>query len=231
VTDDPSNPAPPEDVDRRRFLHRISGEAVSTAGRLAGFSAAVRRSVVAAGQAAAEEIGPPADVPSDAPAETGDKPAVVEPRVLAPKPPPLASPAPLPAPTLTAEQDDLLRRLRLATFAVNDVAGSPHLTAGWFDWDGEVFRVPAGLFTAKANNVARDARVSLLVHDAASGMWLAVTGTAETIAGTAAADAALPLLAKYRPGEDPAVAWRELYPAADGAVIVVRPTRFVWRTS
>lgn len=231
MTDDPSNPAPPEDVDRRRFLHRISGEAVSTAGRLAGFSAAVRRSVVAAGQAAAEEIGPMAETPAEAAAETAaDKPAVVESQVQPPKPPPPASAAPLPAPTLTAEQDDLLRGLRSATLGVNDVAGSPHLTAGWFDWDGEVFRVPAGLFTAKANNVAHDARVSLLVEDAANGLWVAVTGVAETIAGTAAADAALPLLAKYRPGEDPAVAWRDLYPAADGAVIVVRPTRFVWRT-
>ena len=124
----------------------------------------------------------------------------------------------------------MLRRVRSATVAANDVAGPPHITAGWFDWDGEVFRLPAGLFTAKANNVARDGRVSLLVGDAETGRWVAVTGLAETIAGAAAAGEALRLLAKYRPDEDPARAWTDLYPAADGAVIVVRPTRFVWRT-
>ena len=97
MTDDPSKPAPPEDVDRRRFLHRISGEAVSTAGRLAGFSAAVRRSVVAAGQAAAEEIGPPAATPAEASAETAaEGPAVVEGRVQDPKPPAVSPPLPCP---------------------------------------------------------------------------------------------------------------------------------------
>jgi PPOX class probable F420-dependent enzyme len=236
VTDKPSDrPAPLEDVDRRRFLHRLSGDAVSTAGRLAGLSAVVRRSVVAASQAAAEEIAPTAHPPADAPTtavrEAGPAPAEADSAQVADPPPgtisepPAASPAPL-----TAEQDDLLRRMRSATLAVNDAAGAPHVTSSWFDWDGEVFRLPASLFTAKANNVARDPRVSLLIEDVETGRWVAATGMAETIAGPRVADEALPLRAKYGPGEDSAEAWSDLYPAGDGAVIVIRPTRFVWRT-
>lgn len=237
MTDEPSDqPAPAEDVDRRRFLHRLSGDAVSTAGRLAGLSAVVRRSVVAAGQATAEEIAPTAHPPADAPTtavrEAGPAPAEAGSAQVADPPPGRISepPAASPAPALTAEQDDLLRRMQSATLAVNDAAGPPHVTSSWFDWDGEVFRLPASLFNAKANNIARDPRVSLLIEDVETGRWVAATGTAETIAGPGAADEALPLCAKYRPGEDAAEAWSDLYPAGDGAVIVIRPTRFVWRT-
>lgn len=237
MTDKASDrPAPPEDVGRRRFLHRLSGEAVSTAGRLAGLSAAVRRSVVAAGQAAAEEIAPTAHRPDDAPTtavrEAGSAPVEAGSAQVADPPPGKVSdspPAASAARALTAEQDDLLRRMRSATLAVNDAAGPPHVTSSRFDWDGEVFRLPASLFTAKANNVARDPRVSLLIEDVETGRWVAATGTAETIAGPGAADEARRLRAKYWPGEDSAEAWSDLHPAADGAVIVVRPTRFVWR--
>lgn len=237
MTDEPSDrPARPEDVDRRRFLHRLSGDAVSTAGRLAGLSAAVRRSVVAAGHAAAEEIAPTAHPPADAPttgvreagparAEAGSARVADPPPGGIPEPPPAS-----PAPALTAEQDDYLRRMRSATLAVNDAAGPPHVTSSWFDWDGEVFRLPASLFTAKANNVARDPRVSLLIEDVETGRWVAATGMAETIAGPGVADESLRLRAKYGPGEDSAEASDDLYPAADRAVIVIRPTRFVWRT-
>jgi PPOX class probable F420-dependent enzyme len=223
VSDESSKPpAGPEDVDRRRFLHRLSGEAVSTAGRLAGLSAAVRRSVVAAGEAAAQEIGAPAEPPAGAARET----ATVAPRNQAAAKP--APPPPAPLPELTPDQDRLLESARSATLAVNDPAGPPHVTASWFAWDGEVFRLPAGLFTAKANHVARNPQVSLLITDPDTDGWVAVTGIAETIGGPPAADIALPLVARYRPGDDPAAAWAELYPAGDGAVILVRPTRFLW---
>jgi nitroimidazol reductase NimA-like FMN-containing flavoprotein (pyridoxamine 5'-phosphate oxidase superfamily) len=228
VSDDSSKPpAQPEDVDRRRFLHRLSGEAVSTAGRIAGFSAAVRRSVVAAGEAAAQEIGPRAEPSGDAPPPPPELPTAPARREIAVTAPPART---SPPPALTADQEALLARARSATLAVNDAAGAPHVTASWFAWDGEAFRLPAGLFTAKANHVARDPQVSLLIEEPSAGGWVAVTGIAETLAGPRAADEALLLLAKYRPGDEPAAAWAELYPAGDAAVIIVRPTRFVWRT-
>lgn len=218
----PKPPAGPEDVDRRRFLHRLSGEAVSTAGRLAGLSAAVRRSVVAAGEAAAQEIGAPAELPAEAAPEAA---GVAPPSRAAAKPLP---PPPAPLPELTPDQEALLASTRSATLSVNDPAGPPHVTASWFAWDGEAFRLPAGLFTAKANHVARDPFVSLLIDAPGEAGWVAVAGVAEMIGGPRAAEEARPLLARYRPGDDPAAAWADLYPAGDGAVILIRPTRFLW---
>ena len=74
ATADPVEPAdaaadaPPDpSTDRRAFMRQMSRDAVLTAGRLAGLSSVVRRSVVAAGVAATQGLEPPVDdvVPSD----------------------------------------------------------------------------------------------------------------------------------------------------------------------
>ena len=54
-------------TDRRAFMRQMSRDAVPTAGRLAGLSSVVRRSVVAAGVAATRDLEPPAEdaLPTD----------------------------------------------------------------------------------------------------------------------------------------------------------------------
>ncbi len=82
--------APVPGADRRAFLRQLSGDAVTTAGRFAGLSSALRRSVFVAGQTAVNGLeaiaagsGPAELAPSDpavADAQTTAPPAI-EPRV------------------------------------------------------------------------------------------------------------------------------------------------------
>lgn len=239
MTDEPTDPPAPDAADRRTFLRRLSGQAIEGAGRIGGMSQVVRRSVVAAGDAVSRELGAASDAGVDREVEPGvdPRPAASDgsldarvPAVPAPEParPVPAGPA-APSPALTPEQEEHLLAARSATLAVNDPSGHPHVTSSWFHWDGEVVRLPTGFFTARATNIARDARVSVVVERADTGAWVAITGTAELVAGPAALDAARPLLEKYRPAEDPVAAWAALGGAGDQAVVVVRPLRFTWR--
>jgi hypothetical protein len=221
---DDRTPLPPPVVhaalrnDRRAFLRRAAGEVVTGAGRLFELSTAAQRSAAAA-VAAADGLRPAAE---DAP------PALehVTAQVAAPTEAPPAPTAPPPA--LSAEQHAFISAAASAVIAVNDLGGEPHLTASWFHWDGTVFRLPTGAFSAKAANLARDPGVSLLVGDVDRG-WVAVTGRADLVLGSAAQAEARGLLEKYRPGIAPDVAWADLDQAADTAIVVVTPSRFVWR--
>lgn len=242
MTDEPTDPPAPDAADRRTFLRRLSGQAIEGAGRIGGMSQVVRRSVVAAGDAVSRELGAASDAGVDREVEPGvdPRPAASDaslgarlPAARAAKParPVPAGPAQAaaPSPALTPAQEEHLLAARSATLAVNDPSGHPHVTSSWFHWDGEVVRLPTGFFTARATNIARDARVSVVVERADTGAWVAITGTAELVAGPAALDAARPLLEKYRPAEDPVAAWAALGGAGDQAVVVVRPLRFTWR--
>jgi hypothetical protein len=210
---------PDERHDRRAFLRRASRDAVAGAGRLAGLSAAVGRSLSAAATAAAGELQQ--QVRAGAPAP--DQPLPAETLDAASN----RAPAPV-APTLSPEQEAFLSEYRSAAIAVNDLGGAPSLTSSWFHWDGAVFRLPARMFGAKAANVARDPRVSLMIERSDPAAWVIVTGDATIVAGPDALTEARGLLAKYQPGIDPAVAWAEMDTAGDLAVIVVRPARFLW---
>jgi pyridoxamine 5'-phosphate oxidase-like protein len=212
---------PDERHDRRAFLRRASRDAVAGAGRLAGLSAAVGRSLSAAATAAADELQQQVGAGAPAP----DQPLPAETLIDA-----ASNRAPVPvAPTLSPEQEAFLSGHRSAAIAVNDLGGAPSLTSSWFHWDGAVFRLPARMFGAKAANIARDPRISLLVEHADPSVWVIVTGEAAIVAGPDAVTEARGLLAKYWPGIDPAVAWAGMDTAGDLAVIVVRPTRFVWQ--
>src|SRR5688572_8856235 len=72
--------------DRRAFMRQMSRDAVLTAGRLAGLSTVVRRSVLAAGEAVTRDLEPTSEdeLPSDAP------PVPDGPAPLATQPPPAA---------------------------------------------------------------------------------------------------------------------------------------------
>jgi Pyridoxamine 5'-phosphate oxidase len=208
---------------RREFIRHLSRDAAVTAGRLAGLSSIVRRTVVAAGEAAARDLEPsPADsLPTDlvsAPAEPVTSGAPSAPAMV-----------PDPVLTLTPVQHDLLANASTATLAVNDPAGAPHLTSSMYHWDGETVRLPTGMFTARTMDVERDPRVSLLIADPVSGAWLALTGVASLVYGPQVEVEMMPLLSKYLDAEAATDRWEEMNASGDQAVILIRPTRLVWR--
>ncbi len=216
--------------DRRAFLRQLSGEALSTAGRLAGFSSIIRRSVTAAGDAVG--IREP-ETPS---AEARPTPPLRDPAVpvvtgapSAPSAPFAPAPEQDPVAALTPDQHDFLARGARAVLAVNDPTGAPHLTSSRYHWDGSMFRLPAQLYTARAEAVDRDPRVGLLVEDAASEAWVAVTGRASVAYGDDVDREMLLLLAKYLAADPAALRWAELRASGDRIVIRIRPARFVWR--
>ena len=220
-------------------MRQMSRDAVLTAGRLAGLSSVVRRSVFAAGEAATRDLEPPADeaLPSDpqpvpnVPARhaTPATPAAPAAAQVAGDPPPAPTAVPDPTLTMTPEQHDFLATGATATLAVNDPSGAPHLTSSMYHWDGSTLRLPGQLFTARATNIDRDPRVSLLIENAASGAWLAVTGVASMVHGDEADDELTLLLSKYLEPDAVEDRLQEMRSSGDQMVIRVRPTRLVWR--
>jgi len=219
-------------ANRRDFLRRAAGEVAAGAGRIYRLSNVAQRSAAAAGAALVDGLGlgvvEPPSAAAARDAESGPPPAPVEqPAGAAPLP---AASAPVPAAppsALAAEQDAFLAARGSATIAVLDVHGEPQLTAGPYHWDGAVFRLPTGAFTAKAANVDRDARVSLLIGDLETG-WVAVAGHAALVVGPAAREHAL-IVQQGLGAAALARAWSSQDDPNDLAVIVVTPTRFVWR--
>ena len=130
---------------------------------------------------------------------------------------------------MTPEQHDFLATGATATLAVNDPAGAPQLTSSMYHWDGSTLRLPGKMFTARATNIDRDPRVSLLIEDAASGAWLAVTGVASMVHGAEADDELALVLSKYLEPDAVEDRLQEMRSSGDQMVIRVRPTRVVWR--
>ena len=216
-------------------MTQMSRDAVLTAGRLAGLSTVVRRSVFAAGEAVTRDLAPAAEdeLPSDA-QPVPNAPAAAAPRPATqpagdPPSPPHRPPSPEPTLTMTPEQHDFLATGATATLAVNDPSGAPQLTSSMYHWDGSMLRLPGKMFTARATNIDRDPRVSLLVEDAASGAWLAVTGVASMVHGDEAVDELTLLLSKYLEPDAVDERVQEMRSSGDQMVIRVRPTRSVWR--
>jgi PPOX class probable F420-dependent enzyme len=218
----------------------MSRDAVLTAGRLAGLSTVVRRSVFAAGEAVTRDLDPAADdeLPSDPQAVPSAPAAPAMPAVLATPaariagdPPSPKAPTAVPEPTLTItpEQHDFLVTGATATLAVNDPSGAPQLTSSIYHWDGSTLRLPGTMFTARATNIDRDPRVSMLIEDAASGAWLAVTGVASMVHGDEAIDDLTFVLSKYLEPDAVEDRLQEMRSSGDHMVIRIRPTRLVWR--
>jgi Pyridoxamine 5'-phosphate oxidase len=231
-----------QDVQRRAFLRQLTGEAVVTTARLAGLSAAVRRSLVAAGESVARDLDPPAgetarepdpsatEVPAARPdaGEASASPASMASAGARParQDPPFE---PGPAIALTPRQHEILRLGATAVLGVNDASGAPHLTSSIYDWDGATLRLPAELFAARAERVGADPRVSVLVKETSSDAWVAVTGWASIVSGADVETEMLPILRKYMSDDEADRLWTEMRSSGDPVVIRVRPTRLVWR--
>ena len=161
----------------------------------------MRRSVVAAGDAAVRELAPPTPVEMiQDPALSSLRP-VPAPRPVAPVP----LPARPPAPSLTPAQAAFLRSARSGALAVNNPSGAPHVSLVALTWADDLLRISTALLSARANAVDQDARVSLLIHDPepGGGRWVVIVGAAAIEA-------------------DPI--------DVDRAMIVIRPTRFTWQS-
>jgi general stress protein 26 len=220
--------------DRREFLRKMSGDAVRTAGRLAGFSSVIRRSVVAAGGAAIRDLDAPAD-DREVKAVATSAGSVEDSQT---DEPPLQKPSHAPAAipprrdavaSLTPEQHDFLAMGAQAILAVNDPSGAPHLTSSLYHWDGTIVRLPGRLSTARAIDIDRDPRVSVLVQDRTTEAWVAITGTASLSSADTVGIEMLQILTRYFEADVAAQRWDELRLSGDQIVIQVRPVRFVWR--
>jgi general stress protein 26 len=224
--DEPSEAGP----DRREFLRQMSGDAVRTAGRLAGFSSIIRRSVVAAGGAAIRDLEAPADDRPDQPVANAGEAAVEEPRNQgSPDSSTAAHPQRDPVASLTPEQDDFLATGAQAIMAVNDPSGAPHLTSSMYHWDGQLLRLPGRLSSARAIDIDRDPRVSVLVEDRDTEAWVAITGTASLSSLDTVEVEMLQILTRYFEPDVAERRWDEMRRSGDQIVIHVRPVRFVWR--
>jgi hypothetical protein len=238
------SPAPP---DRRTFLRQLSSDAVWTAGRVAGASAAFRRSLVAAGETAIGAFETATDAPAVAPEPGGALPSpgpapaaadatapatahatadATSPASVAPRPVPQADPVA----ALTADQQTFLSSGRRAALAVNDPAGHPLLAFSDYHWDGSLFRLPARDFTARTIDIDRDPKVGLLIDDPASETWVAISGLATLVYGDQVEPEFRLILSKYHDADRVTQRWNERASSGDQVVIRIKPTRFVWRT-
>ena len=230
--------------DRRAFIRQLSGDAVVSAGRIAGLSSVFRRSVLAAGAAATRELQPPLSnpVPDVDPAigttaqATGPTPDLggAEEAARPPMAPPPTVPPPMAATidavaSLTPEQHAFLVRGTRAVFAVSDPAGAPHVSVSPCHWDGEILRLPSQMFAARAAHVDRDPRVTVLIEDHGSGAWVTVTGIATIVYGADAAADVTRVIDGVRTVVGAVEAWSAFEGRSDAAVIRVRPSRFLWR--
>ena len=80
---------------------------------------------------------------------------------------------------LTPEQDRYLREHRLGALAAGRRDGSPQQTWISYDYDGADLVIQTGGESAKARNITRLARISLLVPD--GGRNLVLYGSAEVL--------------------------------------------------
>ena len=67
--------------------------------------------------------------------------------------------------------------------------GAPHLTPLWFARDGDAMEMATGTGSRKLENLARDPRASLVVHDSRAGMDVrgaSITGRVELLRGAGA---------------------------------------------
>ena len=77
---------------------------------------------------------------------------------------------------LTPEQRAFLEELHFAVLGTVSASGAPHLTVMWYVLDGDEIMFNTVATRAKASNLDRDARVSLLVYDATGYRYLRIDG-------------------------------------------------------
>ena len=77
---------------------------------------------------------------------------------------------------LTVEQRAFLEEVHFAVLGTVSASGAPHLTVMWYLLDGDEIMFNTVATRAKASNLDRDARVSLLVYDSTGYRYLRIDG-------------------------------------------------------
>jgi PPOX class probable F420-dependent enzyme len=103
---------------------------------------------------------------------------------------------------LTDDQRRFLEGKHFSVLGTVTSSGAPHLTVMWYLVDGDeiVFNTKAG--RVKEANLARDARVSLLVYDDSGYKYLRIDGRVRTIADPDVAQRDIARLAVRYHGEE-----------------------------
>lgn len=223
---------PQPKADRRSFLRQLSTDAVWTAGKVAGASAALRRGLVAAGGSAIEtfEGATETEAMATEPVVTGPPPVsqpAVAPDVPVSERPTLTT-RPDPVATLTPDQHAFLVRGARAALAVNDPGGHPLLAPSFYHWDGAVIRLPARDNSARTVDIDRDPKVALLIYAPASEAWVAINGVASLVYGEHVEPEMRLILSKYHEPDAVTARWEHMRATGDQLAIRIRPTRFVW---
>ena len=106
--------------------------------------------------------------------------------------------------TLTAEQRAFLEELHFGVLGTVGASGAPHLTVMWYLLDGDEIMFNTVATRAKASNLDRDPRVSLLVYDATGYRYLRIDGRVRRVDDPAVGQADIRRLALRYYGGDQA---------------------------
>jgi PPOX class probable F420-dependent enzyme len=82
---------------------------------------------------------------------------------------------------LTDDQRRFLEELHFAVLGTVSASGAPHLTMMWYLLEGDEIMFNTVATRAKASNLERDPRVSLLVYDATGYRYLRIDGRVRRI--------------------------------------------------
>ena len=105
---------------------------------------------------------------------------------------------------LTEEQRRFLEEVRFAVLGTVNPSGSPHLTMMWYLIEGDELVFNTVRSRAKALNLDRDPRVSLLIYDATGYRYLRIDGRARRVDDPAVGQADIRRLALRYYGGDTA---------------------------
>lgn len=103
---------------------------------------------------------------------------------------------------LTDDQRRFLEELHFAVLGTVNGSGAPHLTMMWYLLEGDEIMFNTVATRAKASNLERDPRVSLLVYDDTGYRYLRIDGRARRIDDAAIGQADMRRLAlRYYRGD------------------------------
>ncbi len=105
---------------------------------------------------------------------------------------------------LSEDQRRFLEEPHFAVLGTTNAFGSPHLTMMWYLLDGDEIMFNTVATRAKASNLERDPRVSLLVYDETGYRYIRVDGLARRIDDPATGQADIRRLALRYYGGDAA---------------------------
>jgi PPOX class probable F420-dependent enzyme len=122
----------------------------------------------------------------------------------------------------------LLRARLIANLATVDPDGSAHVVGMWFLWEGGRLLLPTNRRTRKAKNVARDARVTVMIDDSRGGLDLrgvTLVGRAELLGGPEALELNRRIHLKYLTERGRDLEPVDRYLSTDDVTICLTPVR------